>query len=225
MPVYKDTPQNRKLNRVGKPYGKDLKTFVKENEKSFAESDRSQKANLLVEGIALKLEEQIKELESDINKNTEYHQRLIKNLEKREKDPIVNLGPNFFVDETPSAEDYAEVKKLLDKINSDTEKIKKKTEQILIARRDKKDIPKKEKVYYEKLILAIPDQTVVAKTLSTKVPKQEQNPQLNKALKRLEALRKKPKSIIISTLIKEQDFIIRKLREIARIANLRKKIK
>ena len=141
-----------------------------------------------------------------MNKNTEIHNRLKRNLKAREDNPqpLSYLEPDL-----PTDEEYVEVKKLLDKINSDTEKIKKKTEQI----------------YYEKLILAIPDQTVVAKTLSTKVPKQEQNPQLNKALKRLEALRKKPKSIIISTLIKEQDFIIRKLREIARIANLRKKIK
>ena len=214
MPVYKDTPQNRKLNRVGKPYGKDAT-------KSEPKKPEPKKETSLGP-VSQKLEEEIKKLESDVKKNTEIHNRLKRNLKAREDNPqpLSYLEPDL-----PTDEEYVEVKKLLDKINSDTEKIKKKTEQILIAKRDKKDIPKKEKVYYEKLILAIPDQTVVAKTLSTKVPKQEQNPQLNKALKRLEALRKKPKSIIISTLIKEQDFIIRKLREIARIANLRKKIK
>jgi len=209
MPVYKDTPQNRKLNRVGKSYGKDTKKPEPKKETSLGP-------------VSQTLEEEIKKLESDVKKNTETHQRLKRNLKAREDDPqpLSYLEPDM-----PTSEEYAEVKKLLDKINSDTEKIKKKTEQILKTKRDKKDIPKKEELYYEKLILAIPDQKVVAKTLSTKVPKQEQNPQLNKALKRLEALRKKPKSIIISTLIKEQEFIIKKLREVARIANLRKKIK
>jgi len=220
MPFYKDTPLNQKLNRVGKPYGKDLKTFVKENQKSFAEGDSRLKTKLLVEGVALKLEEQIKKLERNIDKNTQLHHGLMFNIQKKEE------GVGYDGEPQPvSKEEYDQAQRFLDKINRDTERIKKKTELILIARRDKKDIPKKEKVYYEKLILAIPDQTVVAKTLSTKVPKQEENPQLNKALKRLEALRKKPKSIIISTLIKEQEFIIKKLREVARIANLRKKIK
>ncbi len=49
---------------------------------------------------------------------------------------------------------------------------------------------------------------------------QPQDPKLVKALKKLEVLMNKPKSIIVQTLIREQQFIINRLREIMRIRGL-----
>lgn len=171
------------------------------------------------------LKKDIKKIEKRIDDNSNLHYALMVEIAKKE-DGITGFGDS--VEQGPpipvSKAEYAEAKKVLDKIDSDTELLKKKTKELLRIKKEEKDI-KKDRVYYEKLIEAVPQQKVVVKTVSIKVPKQEENPSLNKALKRLEALRKRPKTIIVKTLIKEQEFIIRKLREVARIANLRKKIK
>jgi len=159
------------------------------------------------------LREEIKKLESVVHENSDIHYSLIFDIQKKEDSGV-----------KPTKKQYEDAKKVKDKINSDIEKIKTKTQEILKIKRDEENI-KNNKVFYQKLIQAVPEQKIVAKTISIKVPKQEENPQLIKALKRLEALRKKPKTIIMKTLIKEQEIIIRKLRELARIANLRKKIK
>jgi hypothetical protein len=173
-----------------------------------------------------KLKEEIKKIEKQIDDNSMIHNSLLGDIERKLEGTFGQFGG----DDEPSdpipvsKAEYAEAKKVQDKINSDIEKIKTKTQQILKIKRDEENI-KNNKVFYQKLIEAVPQQKVVVKNVSIKVPKQEENPALNKATKRLEALRKKPKTIIVKTLIKEQEFIIKKLREVARIANLRKKIK
>lgn len=161
-----------------------------------------------------KLREEIEKLEDAVYENSILHYSLMFDIHKKEDSE----------EEQPTKKEYENVKKVINKLNSDIDLIKTKTQEILKIKRDAENT-KNKKVFYEKLIQAVPEQKIVSKTISIKVPKQEENPQLNKALKRLEALRKKPKSILIKTLIKEQEFIIRKLREVARIANLRKKLK
>ena len=67
--------------------------------------------------------------------------------------------------------------------------------------------------------------TIKSATASIKFNETVEDPRLIKALKRLEVLKNKPKSIIISTLIKEQQFIIRRFREAMRIRGLMIKLK
>ena len=67
--------------------------------------------------------------------------------------------------------------------------------------------------------------TIKSATASIKFNETVEDPRLIKALKRLEVLKNKPKSIIVSTLIREQQFIIRRFREAMRIRGLMIKLK
>ena len=67
--------------------------------------------------------------------------------------------------------------------------------------------------------------TIKSATASIKFNETVEDPRLIKALKRLEVLANKPKSIIVQALIREQQFIIRRFREAMRIRGLMIKLK
>lgn len=112
--------------------------------------------------------------------------------------------------------DLDNIKKLIKETNSLIKKRKKLEEDFEIKKE------KKEPVKFEKLEQAVPSKKIVKKSLGQikKPETKKEDPKLVKALKRLETLKNKPKSIIVNALIREQQFIINKLKELKRIKDL-----
>jgi hypothetical protein len=107
-------------------------------------------------------------------------------------------------------EDIKELEKDIEKMYKERKKLQ------------KENIRLREPVKFEKLEQAVPSKKIVKKSLGQikKPETKKEDPKLVKALKRLETLKNKPKSIIINTLIREQQFIINKLKELKRIKDL-----
>jgi hypothetical protein len=163
-----------------------------------------------------KLKKEIEKLENRVDENSNIHYALIFDIQKREdteEDP----------EKKPTKKEYEDIKKVGNKINTDINKIKTLTQKYIKLRKqlEKEEAPKKEPVKFEKLEQAVPSQKIVKKSITIKKPETKpEDPKLVKALKRLEALKNKPKSIIINILIKEQQFIVKKLKELKRIKDL-----
>lgn len=227
--VYKDTPNNRKLNRVGKPLGDpqfkisksapatnfDKKPVDKRiaKPKVFLDTKSKQEREALIKQINTlnKKEEEIYELIDDEQENINTHVLAYK------------WGTGIELEQS-GKEFESLVKKELDLIKKYKANVMKnnKVRYKLIQDLRKIEKGKTFELAKPRPIGALAQPKIKSATANVKIKKPE-DPKLTKALKRLEILMSKPKSIIVKTLIKEQQFIIKKLQEILRVKELMKK--
>ena len=202
--VYKDTPNNRKLNRVGKPLG-DPQFKIS---KSAPATNFDKKP---VDNTLNKKEEEIYELIDDEQENINTHVLAYK------------WGTGIELEQS-GKEFESLVKKELDLIKKYKANVMKnnKVRYKLIQDLRKIEKGKTFELAKPRPIGALAQPKIKSATANVKIKKPE-DPKLTKALKRLEILMSKPKSIIVKTLIKEQQFIIKKLQEILRVKELMKK--
>ncbi len=185
----------------------------------------------------------------DIDNLSRWNQQsylLDKKLKKIESD-IENLS-KLIEGKISRNKDNEILKKVIKKEQNEIKKLNKQLEQLFNKGKNKKlnvgqlntiineiqyinrAIERKTKIFKlakPRPIGSVAQPTIKSATASIVFKKSEtvQDPRLIKALKRLEALKNKPKSIIISTLIKEQEIIIRRFREAMRLRGLMIKLK
>jgi len=247
MGFYKDTPANRKLGRANVGYGKDIgktqgdspavtpvakpatkpvakpvpksvaKTVAKPvaKPKVFLDTKSKQEREALIKQINTlnKKEEEIYELIDDEQENINTHVLAYK------------WGTGIELEQS-GKEFESLVKKELDLIKKYKASVMKsnKVRYKLIQDLRKIEKGKTFELAKPRPIGALAQPKIKSATANVKIKKPEvKDPKLTKALKRLEILMSKPKSIIIKTLIKEQQFIIKKLQEILRVKELMKK--